>query len=144
MHNYSITDIVEILKEEFSELKLYMKPQLVQYHDTTIIGWFVKLHPKADILRSHKFFLVRVKRKVDDLDFALVVKMIFNGKKANSSFQAWSFVKYNKQRPNAVYIEVHSYQVLEVTSELRKITKLEAFQKQYEIKICFSPQFDFN
>ena len=26
MHNYEIRDIVEMLKEEFSELKLYIKP----------------------------------------------------------------------------------------------------------------------
>ena len=38
MHNYLINDITEMLKEEFSELKLYMKPQPVQYHNTAITG----------------------------------------------------------------------------------------------------------
>ena len=109
MHNYPTTDITEMLKEKFSKLKLYMKPQPLQYHDTTTVGQFVKLHPKVDIPRLYKFFLGRVKQRVDDLDFALVVKIIFNGKKANSSFQAWSFVKYAEQRPKVVYIEVHSY-----------------------------------
>ena len=71
----------------------------------------MKLHSEVDIPRLHKFFLGRVKRIVDNNypDFTLVVKMIFNGKKANSSFQAWSFVKCDKQCPKAVYIEVHSY-----------------------------------
>ena len=96
MHNYLIVDIAEMLKEEFSELKLYIKLQLVQYYDTTTIGWFVKLHPKVEIPRLHKFLLVRVKQKVANLDFTLVVKEIFNGKCSNSSFQAQSFVKCNK------------------------------------------------
>ena len=38
MHNYLVNDIVEILKKEFSKLKLYMKLQPVQYHDTAIMG----------------------------------------------------------------------------------------------------------
>ena len=61
MHNYLIVDIAQMLKEEFSKLKLYMKPQLVQYHDTTTTDWFVKLHPKVEIPRLHRFLLVRVK-----------------------------------------------------------------------------------
>ena len=88
MYNYPITDIAEMLKEEFSELKLYMKHQSIQYYDTTIVDWFVKLYPKVYIPRLHEFFLGRVKRKVDDLDFTLVIKIIFNSEKANSSFQA--------------------------------------------------------
>ena len=61
IHNYPITNIAEMLKEEFSELKLYMKPQSIQYYDTTMVSWFVKLYPKVDILRLHKFFLRKVK-----------------------------------------------------------------------------------
>ena len=129
VHNCPITDITEMLKEEFSELKLYMKPQPVQYHDTTNIGWFLELHPEVDIPRWHKYFLVRVKGKVDDLDFDLVVKVIFNGERDNSSVKERSFVKRYEQLPKAVHLEVRSYQALEVTSELRKITESEAFQK---------------
>ena len=89
----------------------------------------MKLHPEVDILRLYKLFLVRVKRKVDNPDFTLVVKMIFNSEKANSSFQERSFVKCDEQYLKAVYIEVCSYQVLEVTSKIKKIIKSEAFQK---------------
>ena len=32
MHNYPIADLAEMLKEEFGELKLFIKPQPVQYH----------------------------------------------------------------------------------------------------------------
>jgi len=53
-----------------------------------------------------------VKKTVKDLDFALVVKVIFSGAKANTSVQAWSFVKRSKQRPKAVYIKVRAYQAL--------------------------------
>ena len=64
-----------------------------------------------------------------DLDFALVVKAIFSSTKANTSVQAWSFVKHSEQCPKVVHIEVRAYQALEVTLELRKIIKLEAFQQ---------------
>jgi len=84
-----------------------------------------------------------VKRTVKDPNFALVVKAIFSGAKAKTSMQAQSFVKYSKQHPKGVYIKVRAYQALEVTSELRKIIKSEAFQQQYKIKVYFSPQFDF-
>ena len=85
MHNHPIEDILEMLREEFSKLKLHMKPQSVQYHNTTITGWFVKLNPEIDIQRLKKF-LVRVKHAVKDPEFALVVKDIFSGANANSSF----------------------------------------------------------
>ena len=86
------------------------------------------MHPKVDIIRLHKFFLVRVKKKVENPDFALVVKVIFNGERLNS-IQVQSFVKHADQYPKVVHIEVWAYQALEVTSELRKIIKLEAFQR---------------
>ena len=38
IHNYLIKDIVEILKKEFSEIRLYIKLQPVQYYDTVTIG----------------------------------------------------------------------------------------------------------
>jgi len=38
MHNYKIYDIAEMLREEFSELKLFLKAQPMQHHDTTTIG----------------------------------------------------------------------------------------------------------
>ena len=38
MHNYEIKDVAEMLKEEFGELKLFLKTQPVQYHDTTAMG----------------------------------------------------------------------------------------------------------
>ena len=104
MHNHPISDIAEMLKEEFSELKLYMKPQPVQYYDIVTMSWFMKLYPKVDIPQLHKFFLVRVKRKVKDPDFVLVVKIIFSSAKADSSSQARSFIKHNEQCLKAVYI----------------------------------------
>ena len=70
-----------------------------------------------------------MKRTVKDLDFTLVVKVIFSSAKANTSVQAWSFVKCSEQCPKAVHIEVRDYQALEVTSELRKIIKSEVFQQ---------------
>ena len=36
MNNYEIKDVAEILKEEFGELKLFLKAQPMQYYDTTI------------------------------------------------------------------------------------------------------------
>ena len=38
MHNYTIKNLAEMLKEEFSEIKLFLKPQLVQFHDTSTTG----------------------------------------------------------------------------------------------------------
>jgi len=38
MYNYKICDITEMLREEFGELKLFLKAQPVQHHNTTTIG----------------------------------------------------------------------------------------------------------
>ena len=43
MCNYQNLDIAKILKEEFSELKLCMKPQPMKYYDTSVTSWFSKL-----------------------------------------------------------------------------------------------------
>jgi len=49
MHNYTIEDFAEMLKEEFSEIKLYLKPQSVQHYDMTTTGWFIKLYLEIDV-----------------------------------------------------------------------------------------------
>ena len=49
MHNYEIKDVAEMLKEEFRELKLFLKAQPMQYYDITIMGWFVKLHSEVHV-----------------------------------------------------------------------------------------------
>ena len=38
LHNQPFADIVEMIKEEFSNQKLYLKLQAVAHHDTIIIG----------------------------------------------------------------------------------------------------------
>jgi hypothetical protein len=81
IHNYKIYDIAEILREEFRELKLFLKAQPVQHHDTTTIGWFVKLHPEVHIDIYYTFLHNKVKLQVTKLLFALVIKAIFNGEK---------------------------------------------------------------
>ena len=64
MHNYTIKDLAEILKEEFSEIKLFLKPQPVQFYDTLNTGWFVKLHPEVHVDTCYKFFYNKVKLRV--------------------------------------------------------------------------------
>ena len=53
-----------MLKEEFSEIKLFLKPQPVQFHNTSAIGWFVKLHSEVYIDTYYKFFYNKVKLRV--------------------------------------------------------------------------------
>ena len=81
MHNYIIGDFAEMLKEEFSEIKLFLKSQPVQHHDTLTKGWFVKLHPEIHIETYYIFFYSKVKLRVVKPLFALVIKAIFNGGK---------------------------------------------------------------
>ena len=38
MHNTQFSDLAEMIKEEFSNNKLYIKPQAVEYYDTLVIG----------------------------------------------------------------------------------------------------------
>ena len=81
MHNYKIKDVVEMLKEEFRELKLFLKAQPIQYYNTVIIGWFVKLHPEVFVELYYNFFHNKVKLHMPKPLFALVIKAIFNGEK---------------------------------------------------------------
>ena len=60
MHNYTIEDFTKILKEEFSKIKLFLKPQSVQYHDTTTTGQFIKLHSEIYVETYYKFFYSKV------------------------------------------------------------------------------------
>ena len=84
MHNYPIADLAEMLKEEFGELKLCMKPKLVQCSNTSITSWFVKLYLEVDADRLYSFFLVRVKCSITKPEFTLVVKVIFNREKSQT------------------------------------------------------------
>jgi len=79
MHNYKIKDLAEMLKEEFGELKLFLKP--VQYHNTTIIKCFVKLHLEVYVESYYTFFYNKVKLCMPKPLFTLVIKAIFNREK---------------------------------------------------------------
>ena len=71
-----------MLKEEFSELKLYIKSQPVQYFDISTMEQFIKLHPEIDLDILYLFFVVHVKKHVAKADFVLIVKTIFSRAKA--------------------------------------------------------------
>ena len=81
MHNYKICDIAEMLREEFGELKLFLKAQPVQDHDTTTTGRLVKLYPEVHIDTYYTFLYNKVKLRVTKPLFVLVIKAIFNGEK---------------------------------------------------------------
>ena len=70
-----------MLREEFGQLKLFLKAQPVQHHDTTTTGWFVKLHPEVHIDTYYTFLHNKVKLRVTKPLFALVIKAIFNREK---------------------------------------------------------------
>ena len=64
IHNYTIEDFAKMLKEEFSKIKLFLKPQSVQHYDMTTTGWFIKLHLEIHIETYYKFVHGKVKLKV--------------------------------------------------------------------------------
>ena len=70
-----------MLKEEFGKLKLFLKAQPVQYHDTATMGQFVKLPPEVHVESYYTFFYAKVKLRVPKPLFALVIKTIFNREK---------------------------------------------------------------
>ena len=101
---------------------LHVKPQVVNYHDTTVAGWFIRLHPDIDLDNMKKFMRMKVKMIVKfDPDFALVVKFIFSGEKAQ--VQSMSFDRRNDLMPKAINVEVRGSQALEIASAVRKVIK---------------------
>ena len=128
MHDCAIEDFAEMLKEEFSEIKLFLKLQSVQHHETLTTGWFVKLHPDIHVETCYKLFHDKVKLKVVKPQFALVVKYVFNGEKQKPR-SSYSFISKNNQPPKAVHVEVCTSKSLEVTSAIREIIKIEEFSR---------------
>ena len=93
MHNHAIGDFAEMLKEVFSEIRLFLKPRSVQHHDALTTGWFVKLYPEIHVETCYKWFNDKVKLKVVELHFALVVKCIFNGENKSHDLSIHSSVR---------------------------------------------------
>ena len=60
------------------------------------------------------------------LEFALVIKYIFDSKKAQRTTK--SFMSKNDARLKGVHVEVVGEQALEVISVVRKVIKLEKFK----------------
>ena len=59
MHNLLLSDLIEIVYEEMSKIKLYMKLQVVMSYSTEVTGWFIKLHSEIDINHIQQFFYPR-------------------------------------------------------------------------------------
>ena len=52
---------MEILKEEFSKIKFYIKVQVIQSDNIIISSWFMYLYPDIDIKILQKFFYISSK-----------------------------------------------------------------------------------
>ena len=63
-----------------NDIKLYIKRQLVTFHDTSITGCFINLYPDINILLMQRFMHIHIKNIIkQELIFAMVSKLIFNG-----------------------------------------------------------------
>ena len=49
LHDLLIKELIKIVKEEMSKIRLFMKPQAVILAIAETTGWFIKLHPEIDI-----------------------------------------------------------------------------------------------
>ena len=52
-----LLDLLEMIKEDISESKMYVKVQAVSHHSMETTVWYIKLHPDIDI-ESMKGFLI--------------------------------------------------------------------------------------
>ena len=56
-----IKEILIILKEKFSEIKLYLNKIVVQYTETRIIEWFMSLYSDSNLLILNLIFCMSMK-----------------------------------------------------------------------------------
>ena len=114
LYNLLIEDLIKIVKEEMSEIRLFIKPQAVMLAMAETIEWFIKLDLEIDIKTMQQFFREEVKKIVKfKPEFTLVVKFIFDSKKAQKITK--SFMNKNDSRPKRVHVEVIREQALGVT-----------------------------
>ena len=143
LYDSDLENLIEMVKEEMSEFKVYLYRQEVAHDLTETSGLRIKLHTCVYIQFIMKStFDEEVKKQVDvTLDFALLSRAIFNGEKVQISSS--SFTSKGEKCPRAINVEVRSEQDLTVTSEIRKIMKSERFKKTHKVTVCFSPRYEF-
>ena len=91
LHNTDVVDLIEIIKEDMNEFKIYLKEQAVSYYSIEMTGQYVKLHPDIDIKSVKGFFNKKMKSQVKfKLDYALVNKAIFNREWAQQSLRSFA------------------------------------------------------
>ena len=61
LHDTDLADLIEIIKEDMNEFKIYLKEQAVSYHSTEMTGWCIKLHLDIDIKSMKGFFDEEIK-----------------------------------------------------------------------------------
>ena len=49
MHDVDLGELIEMTKEEMSEIKLFIKKQKVSHYEIETIGWCIKLYLKIDL-----------------------------------------------------------------------------------------------
>ena len=49
LHELPIEELTEMLKEEMSNIRLFIKPQAVMLALAETTGWFIKLHPEINL-----------------------------------------------------------------------------------------------
>ena len=57
LYNKELSDLLEMIKEDMSESKMYVKAQAVLYFLIETTGWYIKLYLDIDI-ESMKGFLI--------------------------------------------------------------------------------------
>ena len=49
VYDIELKNLIEIIKEDIVEYRLFIKRQEVAHHSIETTGWFIKLHPEIDL-----------------------------------------------------------------------------------------------
>ena len=49
MHSVELEDLIEMIKKDMKEFRLYIKRQAVLHHSTETTKWCIKLHPEIHL-----------------------------------------------------------------------------------------------